>query len=72
MKILTEPAFPCIQSDEHGIIDTVNPGFTKHQYAAILIAARLSSDYNPNNNMTKDDIAGIAYEISEKVLSYFK
>lgn len=70
---LTEPAFPCIQSDKNGVIDTVNPGFTKHEYAAIEIAKALAGnfEYLPSTE-ERGAIAEVAYDLAEKVLSYFK
>lgn len=71
MSNLIEQAFPAEQSGH--VITNYHSGFTKHEYAAIEMAKALAANYEylPDAG-EREQIAGVAYELAEKVLSYFK
>ena len=71
MSNLNELAFPLIEEGPSG--PSISCSLTKHEYAAILLAGHLSTKYEhlPNSG-ERSQIAGIAYELAEAVLSYFK
>lgn len=71
MSNLKELAFPIAEPGDPK--ECISLGFTKHEYAAILLANGLLSKYEflPNSS-EKDEIAACAYDLAEKVLSYFK
>ena len=70
MSNLTESAFP--GEETPGPNTSFSPGFTKHEYAAILLAGHLSTKYEylPNSD-ERNQIAAIAYNLAEAVLAYF-
>lgn len=71
-KNLTACAYPCIQSNHSGIIDTVDPGFTKHEKGALMIASGLVAKYNLKSPEDQKTIAQLSYELSAEVLNMFK
>lgn len=62
MNNLQQPAFPTIESINHSgdviEVKTKDPGFTKLEYAAILIAQGLLGHYN--QGATHDDFVNIS------------
>lgn len=70
MDNLDEMAFPLIEPAD---AVSASKGFTKHEYATIEMAKALASNYHylPNAE-ERNDIAGVAYQLAELVLSYFK
>jgi hypothetical protein len=70
MSNLTELAFPIDMNPDPNF--NFNPGFTKHELAAIMMAQTLAgkTDGFPNSEERKQ-IAGAAYDLAEAVLSYF-
>lgn len=64
MSNLTDLAFPLIEDCPSG--PSISCGFTKHEYAAILIAAQLCQ-----TDTQLDDIPGMAYNLAKSVLSKF-
>ena len=70
MSNLTDLAFPLIEP--HGPIGSMSLGFTKHEYAAILIAQGLVAKYNLKTPEDQKTIAQLAYELAGEVLGQFK
>lgn len=72
MSSLNELAFPFIEpsNNETG---SISLGFTKHQYAAVLIASQLAGQTH-HKEWSKNDtslIADFAYELAKDVLNKF-
>lgn len=70
MSNLTDLAFPLIE--ENGTKQSVSTGFTKHEYAAILIAQGLVAKYNLKTPEDQNIIAQLSYELAGEVLGQFK
>lgn len=68
-KKLTELAFPLIESNHPN--EAVNTGFTKHEYAALIIAQGLVSKYNLKTPEDQGIIAKLSYELSAEILNQF-
>lgn len=71
MSNLTECAFPAQETPQSN--SSFSPGFTKHEYAAILIAHGLLSNYEFLTTIQEgDDIATTAHFMATQVLGKFK
>lgn len=70
MSNLTDLAFPLVEP--RGNVDSISIGFTKHEYAAILIAQGLVAKYNLKTPEDQKIIAQLAYELSAEILEQFK
>lgn len=69
MSNLTECAFPCQETP--GPNTSFSPGFTKHEYAAIILAGHIAA--KPSFGASDpDNIANAAYKIAKAVLSKFE
>jgi hypothetical protein len=69
MSNLTECAFPA--QDTPAPNSSFSPGFTKHEYAAIIIAQGLVSKYNITKPEDQAIIAQLAKELAGEILNQF-
>ncbi len=72
MSNLTALAFPFIEPSNHEN-GSVSPGFTKHEIAAIIIAAQLGAQthYNEWRKEHTQLVADRAFELAKQVLNKF-
>lgn len=70
MSNLTECAFPAMETPGPGTT-SFSPGFTKHEFAAIIIAAQLASQANYKEWEKGNYIGDVAYELAKDILSKF-
>lgn len=71
MSNLTDLAFPLIE--DHGAKLSVSKGFSKHEYATILLAGQLAAKYEYLPTIQEgDDIATTAHFLASQVLGKFK
>lgn len=71
MSNLTDLAFPIFEPG--GADGSISKGFTKHEYAAILLAGHLAGTYEYLPTIQEgDDIATTAHFLASQVLGKFK